>query len=151
MAKPTKKAASDTGATRNGVPPIAISGEFASQVSIVSSTSMTVFVGVGELEDEKQVLVPLVSWGVAGSRNAAEPEGPSSLHSSLLTLENAAFVAFDVADELRQVLSQLTTITSGGIKLEPERLKTIAHYLERAESAIELCRSNTQKLLDLST
>uniref|UniRef100_UPI003F494757 hypothetical protein n=1 Tax=Ensifer adhaerens TaxID=106592 RepID=UPI003F494757 len=148
MAGPKKNKVAESETTEIDMPTISITGDFASQVGVVSGTSMTLFVGVGEVEGEtNQVLVPLVSWGLAGGNDVVTSTSSSRLYSSVLTLENAAFVACDTADELRKVLTQLTIINTGGIKVEPARLQVIAGYLDGAKQAIELCQGSIQNLI----
>lgn len=131
------------------VPPIGITPALASQVGVISNTDMTLLLGVGELGDDasKKVLVPLVNWTLAGPDGVDDESAPSTRYTSTLTLENTAFLAYDLLHDLNEVLSQLEAVSSGAIKVEPARLKVVAEYLSLAKRAAERSQVTVDSLI----
>lgn len=145
MTQKTKRSGKAAGPPE--IPAIKVSGDFAGRISVINATPMSLLIGLGEVDSsQEEVLVPLVNISILGSDDDGKSDG-KRIFSTTLTLENAAFVAGDVADELRDVVGQITKLSAKGLYPEKARLQAVNGFLASARMAIEDCQRQIDSIL----
>ncbi|MCA1438012.1 hypothetical protein I6F33_34415 [Bradyrhizobium sp. BRP20] len=114
-------------------------GDFLDNVSVVKNSLMSLLLSVGDIEaagDESKVasgeetapgrtvLVPFVEMKLEGEQ---EP-----YFANVLTLDNVAYLIYDLAQDFEVVCQQLLTISNGGVPPEARRIEQSAEWMKRA-------------------
>ncbi|PYE96607.1 hypothetical protein C8J35_1065 [Rhizobium sp. PP-F2F-G38] len=129
------------------VPKIGLAGDLLHRVDIVKSTTMSLLVSPGSIEDsEQEVLVPFVTLDFKGSGQIEDDEVEDTFFSRILTLDNAAYVASDLMGELNEALAALVGMSQGNMKPEPQRLKAASTFLTTAQDRAADCLRLLAKL-----
>ena len=110
-------------------------GIFQNVVSLPRS-GMALVLGVGQLsESEKDVLLPLIETRIHGVSSQAGSDQPAVLFSETLTLEGAACLLADLAEDMSQICRQIGEMTGGTLSIEPKRLELARNFLRSAISS----------------
>lgn len=102
------------------------------QIRASNADLVTVF---GSTEEGKDLLVPLLDWQLFGSRatESFEPDekGPQ-IYSTLLGLDNGAFLLQDLAFDMQDAVRQLCLQSKGGVAPRDDRMRYAARMLRLA-------------------
>ena len=150
----------DENSATSEMPAISLFGDFIDRVSVVNGTYMSLLLAVGTTpgkgDEERSVLVPFLELRLDGrapdnegerlypkSDSADSPEsGERSLFSRTMTLENVAYMIFDLANEFNGVSEQLATIGAGGMQLERVRVEKCREWLAEAQRSLAQSMAN---------
>lgn len=119
------------------IPTVALRGDFIDGVQVVASTSASLLVSVGRLNegDGETVLVPFVQLNLGSLEDS---DGSAYVrYSEVLTLDNAFFVLSDLAQELKAVCAEVGAVGQGNLKPEPARLELARKFALSAKLAVE--------------
>lgn len=133
--KRSPKSASASKATEDET--VAVTGSVARRMSEIRASNMSLVLTFGLSSSETQVLVPLIDWQLFGmlEGNGFGPDLPTvgeEVFSSVLTLENVAFLAQDFGDDLRTAVKLLSQQSIGSVKPSVDRLSYAASLLREA-------------------
>lgn len=134
-------------------PTLAVSGDFVQNVMVVPTSTTSMLLGMGYLEDEhRHVLVPYVEIKIAGVTQGEM--GPSlketdfnELFSHVLPLDNALFMAWDLVRDMRIACTRVQQLSGGGMALENVRLAHARNFAERLRGQAELCVTILDELI----
>ena len=123
----------------DGLPRIELAGRFLQRVDTITSTTMSLLTTVGTIEgQEKQILVPFVAVNFRGFK-AFDAKQKEDFFEHIIGLENAAFLASDLVDELSSVLGQLAAVSSGNLKAGSDNLGVVLTLLGETRSRLDDC------------
>lgn len=123
-------------------PSVSIEGAAFERLAVISRAALVLQLRIGSLDDEARtgVLVPITDMTLFGNESTGDsPEEPKQLLSMALTLENVAFVIYDLSDDFRFVCDQLRRVSEGAIKPEPARISNAREMLEATREKLGEC------------
>lgn len=114
---------------------------------------MMLVMAYGQTDEGEDVMVPLLDVQLYPI-NPNQDDGPSSddaddldetpVFTSVLTLENTAFLLNDMAGDVGRAVDLLAAQCGGSVKPDPERMRYSAQVLRKAASRLQA----TAELLD---
>lgn len=116
---------------------VSLTGSVARRLSEVRASNMNLVLTFGMKSSEKGILVPLIDWQLFGclDGNGVGSDAPSigdEVFSSVLTLENVAFLAQDIGEDLRRAITLLLEQTKGSVKPSFDQLTYASSLLREA-------------------
>lgn len=136
------KAASRLQGSPSHAPTVSLQSSTAERLGVISRAALALQLRIGHLEGKPgtEVLLPIVDVSLFGADSVSDPvEELKPVLSRALTLENVAFVIFDLADDFETLCSQLRHVSDGAIKPEPSRIQAMRRMLVLARSRIDGC------------
>lgn len=118
--------------------PLALRGDFANQIKIIPSTMMNLRIAIGEMEDERSVLVPFIELAMSES-NPEGDEEPQAFFKGILTMENAAYLIADMANDFLLACQHLSAVADSSIKPDKTRTSITETFVEMARTKLEEC------------
>lgn len=119
-------------------PPIGLRGDFAQQVRIIPATMMNLRVAVGETANGDPVLAPFIELSMS-EQSPEEEQPPRNFFNGILTMENAAFLLADLADDFLLACQHFSMIAASPIKPDQARTAIAEFYTEKAQSRLTEC------------
>ncbi len=124
---------------------LALTGNFAENVTIVPRSYSALILSTGFNEDgKKPVLVPFVEMSLNGVKQGEVPEGnpPSDIpeiFSATLPYENALWLSFDMLRDMRIATERLRDLVSGSIGMDQSRMQHARFFAELAQVEAQKC------------
>lgn len=129
-------------------PAVLVYGDFPGRVMHVPTTLTSLLMIVGNLDDEKKtpVLVPYVEIKIGGE--GENEDDVETLFSHVVTVENAAYMIFDMARDYKDVCQRLAGISKSEVRPLSSQIEQVSEYITRARSEIEECTAVLSKLIE---
>jgi hypothetical protein len=130
-------AAADALAETSPLPTLTVFSDFVRDVVVVSATNTSLLTCIGRLGDgaDNEVVVPFVEVKFEGPE-PLDGGVPPAFFSQILTLDNAAFLIADLAQDFGGVCEHLRKMSTGEVKAERARLDYVRRYLTDAQAHI---------------
>jgi hypothetical protein len=126
-------------------PPLRLRGDFAKQIKIIPSTMMNLRLAIGETRDRQPVLVPFVELNM--TEQTPESEAPRrTMFEGILTLENAAFLIADLADDFYLACQHYAAVAESSIKPDKARTQITAAFVDAAREKLAECADVLEKV-----
>jgi hypothetical protein len=132
---------------------VSLYGDLHGGLTMIRASSVRLVLTFGELSDGRDVLVPLVDWQTyghlmsAGVQPDAEDEGPL-LNSTMLSLDNLAFLLQDLSYDTRDAVRLLATQSKAGVSPVDERTRYAARMLRLASKHLSSAAELMEDLLE---
>lgn len=132
---------------------VSLYGDLHGGLTMIRASSVRLVLTFGELSDGRDVLVPLVDWQTyghlmsAGVQPDAEDEGPL-LNSTMLSLDNLAFLLQDLSYDTRDAVRLLATQSKAGVPPVDERTRYAARMLRLASKHLSSAAELMEDLLE---
>ncbi|WP_242416454.1 hypothetical protein [Sphingomonas panni] len=131
-------------------PQVSVSGNISDSLSIVAQTNASLHLITGRLQAEEgrpgdKVLLPFAEFRIGGGsveqvKEIAQDDDPPTMLSATLTLENMAFMVFDLASDLRRVCDEASSLAKGDLKVDGTRMKMVRYFVTHLEWEAAACR-----------
>lgn len=133
-------------------------GRFAGQATIVPLSYTSLLLGTGQIAESKTtILIPFVEVSIRGFQQNeiseldtdAGEEIPKTreLFGHTLSLDNAVWLTYDMAHDLRQACSDLKSTVGDNAKLDRARLAYTRHYADQLRLQAEACVAHLDDIL----
>ncbi|MBD8736208.1 hypothetical protein [Sphingomonas sp. CFBP 13706] len=132
---------------------VSLYGDLHGGLTMIRASSVRLVLTFGELSDGRDVLVPLVDWQTyghlmsAGVEPKAEDKGPL-LSSTMLSLDNLAFLLQDLSYDTRDAVRLLATQSKAGVSPVDERTRYAARMLRLASKHLSSAADQMEDLLE---
>lgn len=114
-------------------------GDFLDNVSVVKNSLMSLLLSVGDIESVADESNPSADREVAPSRTVLVPfiemklEGEQEPYfANVLTLDNVAYLIYDLTQDFEVVCQQLLAVSKGGVPPEIGRIEQSVEWMKRA-------------------
>jgi hypothetical protein len=120
---------------------ISVSGGLAARVTQIRASSVNLITTFGKDKNSRDVLVPLVDWQLFGEKASAAEESAHNesvheLSSSLLALDNLAFLLQDIGFDMYEAVRLLAVSSKGSVGPPESRMRYAARMLRLASKHI---------------
>jgi hypothetical protein len=137
-------------------PGISVYGDFPRRVMHISRTLSSLLIAIGRLEDKEKssVLVPYVEIKFGGELEGNEADSDDddeSIFSHIVTIDNAAYIIFDMIRDFKIVCEQLSAAASGELKPLRSQIEPVTDYISKARTEIDACLAELAKFTEKLT
>jgi len=123
-------------------------GDFANQLKVISSTHMGLRLAIGEVDGKGQTLIPFIEIGMAeGSKEEGDSE---EIFSAVITLENAAYIFNNFADDFLTSCRQFSEIAGSSITPDNLRTRVVGFFVKKAVETLSECVTILQHIEETS-
>lgn len=134
---------------------VAISGSYPDSLSAIIRTNASLHLVTGRLEGEtdqppERVLLPFAEFRLGGGtmeevKDLTEDDDPPTLLSKSVSLENMAFMVLDLAQDLKRMCAEVSSIGRGSLSVDPQRMAHVRYFVAHLERQARSCKIGLDK------
>ena len=132
-----------------------ITGSFTDGLQVISRTSAGLHILPGRVDGEdgeksRKYLLPFAEVRLGGGKMAEmdpddEGRDPPTILTATLSLENMAFMVYDLMRDLRGLCSETSSIVGGKLAVDPTRMAHVRYFVAHIEKQARACRVELDK------